>query len=81
MRYRGGGLQYWASMLVKRSCIIVSTAVAALALAVPGVARAGWSWGDDAAPTTDSSTAPAPDGWSWGGESTQARQDGWTWGE
>jgi hypothetical protein len=78
---------------VKRSCIIVATAVAALALAVPGVARAGWSWnegapapdgwswGEDAAPTTDSSTAPAPDGWSWGGESTQAQQDGWTWGE
>jgi hypothetical protein len=69
-------------LFVKRSCIIVATAAVAFALAAPGVAQAGWSWGDDAPPAADSATAaPAPDGWSWGEESSKPAPDGWTWGE
>lgn len=67
---------------MKRLCIIVATAALALPLAAPGVARAGWSWGDNSPPSVDSGTpAPAADGWSWGGESIQPAPDGWTWNE
>jgi hypothetical protein len=69
-------------VLVKRSRIIVASAALALSLAAPGVAHAGWSWGDDSPPAVESGTpAPAPDGWSWGEESSQPAPDGWTWGE
>jgi hypothetical protein len=68
---------------VKRSCIIVVSAVLALALAAPGVAHAGWSWNEGAAVSADTTSTDdsAPDGWSWGGESSQPSPDGWTWGE
>jgi hypothetical protein len=67
--------------LVKRSRIIVATAALAFALGAPGVAQAGWSWGEDSAPALESGTpAQAPDGWSWGDESAQPAPDGWTWG-
>ena len=60
---------------VKRSCLILlGTAATAVTLALPGIARAGfstdgWSWGNDsaaavAAPGHNLST----DGWSWGDE-------------
>jgi hypothetical protein len=49
----------------------LGTAATAVALAVPGVANAGWSWNDGAQVT--------PDGWSWTGDSATST-DGWSWG-
>jgi hypothetical protein len=71
---------------VKRSCLILfGTAASAIALALPGIARAetgdgwtwtdGWTWSDGAAVTdgwTWSDGAAAPDGWTWDGAAEQA---------
>jgi hypothetical protein len=59
---------------VKRSCIIVVSAVLALALAAPGVAHAGWSWNEGAAVSADTTSTDdsAPDGWSWGEDAAPA---------
>jgi hypothetical protein len=60
---------------VKRSCLILcSTAVSAVALALPGFARAestdGWSWNGESAAIVDSGVGytASVDGWSWGDE-------------
>ena len=60
-------------VIVKRSCLIlICSAASALALALPGIARAegtdGWTWNDGAA---------AADGWTW--TDSSASPDGWTW--
>jgi hypothetical protein len=78
---------------LKRSFLILcSSAACAVALALPGVASAGWSWnGTDGWTWTGDSAGPAPEGWSWGDESVapadpspsgdQTSPDGWSWGE
>jgi hypothetical protein len=58
--------------LLKRSCLILfGTAAAVVVLALPGVARAGWSWNE--------SGSASADGWTWSGDSA-ASTDGWSWG-
>ena len=65
---------------MKRSCLILlSSAASAIALAVPGVAQAGWTWSDGAA---------GVDGWTWSDSAAQPTAatadpspDGWSWGE
>jgi hypothetical protein len=74
---------------VKRSCLILASAVSVIALAAPGIARAeaseGWSW-SEATPVAETS------GWSWGGAEgaepaptadppPSEGTDGWSWGE
>jgi hypothetical protein len=70
---------------VKRSCLILfGTAASAIALALPGIARAetgdGWTWTDGAAVTdgwTWTDGAAVTDGWTW--SDGAAAPDGWTW--
>jgi len=55
---------------------LLSLVALVLALALPAVAPAGWTWdGSDA-------TQPAPDGWTWDENAPPSPQpDGWTWDE
>jgi hypothetical protein len=48
----------------------MSSAAAALALALPGVASAGWTWNDG---------TPAIDGWTWNDGTPSI--DGWSWND